>query len=389
MKAITYDLEYLCQKMSDMSGLPVRIYKNNRLDKTFSVFKLVKDPVVLHLSELLQLKDHVAYFITPDFDYYGIMNIEDTKIILGPSKQGVPSMQHIHDLAYQLNVSSQDFPAFRDSMMSIVPMPLDSLIQMMCTLNHVFNQEKLSLSDFQIKGQDKSKLYFYGETAQPSDIYRNLQVEQQLKDIVSAGDDELLQKWVSEVPTVRSGNLADTFIRQHRNTFIVSTTLVSRTAIEAGMNAEDAFKMSDSFIQQCENAQSVDEINKLQYEMVLGYTKAVNALKKMTDDSGLKADIYYYVIHHISEPVTTSEIADSLYMSRSHLSTTFRKKYGEELSSYIHRIKMDRAMELIKDKSKSITQISDYLGYSSPSHFNRVFRQYCHLKPSEYRKLEA
>ena len=119
--------------------------------------------------------------------------------------------------------------------------------------------------------------------------------------------------------------------------------------------------------------------------MVYTFTKEVSKLTEMTDDR-LSNEIYHYVLHHISDPIRTREIADHLYMSRSYLSTLFKKQYGKNLNDYIHEIKISKAKELLQDHSKSIILISDYLGYSSSSHFNRVFKQITGISPKEYRK---
>ena len=103
-------------------------------------------------------------------------------------------------------------------------------------------------------------------------------------------------------------------------------------------------------------------------------------------DSRLTNEIYHYVIHHLSDAIRTQDIADHLYMSRSYLSTLFKKQYGMNLNDYIHQIKIDKAKELLTDHSKSILLISDYLGYSSSSHFNRMFKVITGMTPKEYRK---
>ncbi len=186
-------------------------------------------------------------------------------------------------------------------------------------------------------------------------------------------------------PTVRPGILSSNVLRQNKNTFIVTTTLISRAAIEAGMQLEDSFKLSDTFVQKCENTNDLDSFNALQYEMVYTFTKEVSKLKEMTDDR-LSNEIYHYVLHHISDPIRTQEIAEHLYLSRSYLSTLFKQQYGKNLNDYIHEIKIGKAKELLQDHSKSIILISDYLGYSSSSHFNRVFKDITGISPREYRK---
>ena len=58
------------------------------------------------------------------------------------------------------------------------------------------------------------------------------------------------------------------------------------------------------------------------------------------------------------------------------------------LSEYIHRVKIGRAAELLRDPEKSVAQIGDYLGYSSPSHFDRMFRKIMNVSPLAYRRKD-
>lgn len=372
--------------MADMSGLPVRLFYNDKNKKIFTNSLLIADPIELYKNELFSKTEHVSYFITPSTEFYGIINSKDFRIIVGPSPQSPFTDRKLHDLAFELNVLPKDFKTFSEAMKSIIPMPLDSILQMLCTLNHVINNEKLNLSDLQINETIRSVDLNYSEVLHESDIYKNYAIEQQISSIISTGDIAMLEKWVSEAPTVRAGTMANSFIRQNKNAFIVSCALFSRVAIDAGISPEDAFRMSDSYIQECENAQSIDEINNLNYRMVYDFTAEVNRKKRLTENTSLKSSIYFYVLHNISKPITTSDIANHLYMSRSYLSTTFKKTYGIDLNKYIHIIKIDKAKDLLKDHSKNITQISNYLGYSSSSHFNRIFKQITKTTPNEYRK---
>ena len=263
MKAFTIDIEYLCQKMSDMSGLPIRIYENGGLKKIYSVIPLTVDPFVLFQDELMIRTQHVSYYITPDSDYYGIINSDPLKIIIGPSRANLRSEQELKDLAFKLNVPIKDYDSFSMAMKAIVPMPLDSVIQMMCTLNHVLNREKLNVSDFQIKETEMTEKFNYEMPVSDSDIYKSYNIENQIADIVRSGDIKLLEQWVKEAPTVRSGTLSANLLRQNRNTLIVNATLISRVAVSCGMDVSDAFKLSDAFIQRCENARDLNEINAL------------------------------------------------------------------------------------------------------------------------------
>lgn len=380
------DIGYLAGKMSDMSGLPIRIVRNGKITDSFSVIPMTGDPVILCLDTLLKIKEHVAYHITPEYLIYGILNAPGITLVIGPSFNNPPSRQEIHDLAFRLNVNIRDFDAFSGFIKSIVPMPLESILQMLCTMNHILNGEKLNLGDVLSEQLPGSEIRNAGAPSRSSDIYRVESIEKQLTDIVTSGDTERLREWIREVPSVRTGTIADSFIRQNKNNFIVTTALVSRAAVRAGMDLEDAYRMSDSFILMCENAKTAEEISSLYISMLTGYTGSVAGIKKITEGSALKNDVLKYVTHHISETITTDDVAEHLFMSRSHLSTLFKKTCGEELSRYIQMIKIERSKELLPDRNRTITQISDYLGYSSSSHFTRVFKSITGMTPAVFRK---
>lgn len=386
MKTLTFDLEYLCRKMTDMSGLPIRIYQNNQLTSRFSVVEFLIDPVDLYIDDLLKRKENVSYFLTERYEYYGIINSDETAIIIGPGRENPLDNQQLRDLAFQLNITNKDYETFSDFISAIVPMPLESMIQMMCTINHILNGDKLSVSDLHLKESSASERINYYQNSSSADAYKGYNIERQILDIVRNGDLETLEKWAQQAPTLRSGKLSDNLLRHRKNTFIVTTTLSARAAIESGLKVDEAFKLSDLFIQKCENCSNLDDINYLFYEMIFTYTREINNLKKLTTKTKISKDVYFYIIKHLSEPIKTEDIAKALYMSRSYLSTNFKKETGISLNNYIHKIKIEKAKELLMDDSKSITLISDYLGYSSSSHFNRIFKQLTGFTPKEYRK---
>ncbi len=72
-------------------------------------------------------------------------------------------------------------------------------------------------------------------------------------------------------------------------------------------------------------------------------------------------------------------------MSRSHLSHSFKAETGMALSDFIMQKKIEEAKKLLHYSTKSLSAISTYLGFSSQSHFSRVFKKYVGENPSVYR----
>ena len=65
--------------MGNLSGIPIRIYKNGKLDFYHSLIALPKDPICINLDSILAIKEHVGYFVDPYFAYYGIVNSGNQK----------------------------------------------------------------------------------------------------------------------------------------------------------------------------------------------------------------------------------------------------------------------------------------------------------------------
>ena len=141
-----------------------------------------------------------------------------------------------------------------------------------------------------------------------------------------------------------------------------------------------------SYIQQCELTASPERIANLQYRMLLDYAERVERLHRGAVSSRLTADVANYVQHHLSDAIKTEQIARALYVSRPYLSKKFRESTGETLTDFILKEKTEEAKRLLRYSDKSLTAIGSYLGFSSPSHFSRIFRKYAGSSPHEYRE---
>jgi YesN/AraC family two-component response regulator len=90
---------------------------------------------------------------------------------------------------------------------------------------------------------------------------------------------------------------------------------------------------------------------------------------------------------HIDTNLSLKELSKGLEISPSYLSREF-SKYFEDLSfgDYIRKQRIDRAVELIKTSTYSLTEIAYLTGFSDQSHFTRIFKKNMGQNPSGYRK---
>ena len=396
------DVNYLCTTIGNLSGVPIRIFERNKQIFFYSQSKLPRDPMAIYQKEIFAIHANVGYFTTPHFHYYGIVNSGSLKIVIGPTCQIAESDQELRELAFRADVPQEEIDAFLAGMKSIIRMPFESILQILCTMNHVLNGEKLSLKDitiynakqetliaFQEKQQAAQKLSVIPPGNQKLVPHNTFDQEQAIMRIVRKGDTAALQEWIAAAPAIRGGVLAKEQLRQRKNMFIVTVTLASRAAIRGGMDVDDAFSYSDFYIQQCELLSSPEDIANLQYRMILDYTKRVERLRLGKQPTKLTLDVANYIQHHMSETITAEKIAEELFLSRPYLSRKFKEETGENLTDFILKEKTEEAKRLLRYSDKSLTAIGSYLGFSSPSHFSRVFRKYAKISPRDYREKYA
>ena len=394
------DLEYLCRVIGNLAGIPVRIYNEREQSFFYSVVDFPTDPIAPYIDNVFAINNHVGYFTTPYFNYYGIVRSGRYTVVIGPSRMTPMSDNDLRELAFTCNLDFAEVEAFAVAMKSLVQMPLGSIVQILCTLNYVMNEEKLSLEDVAIydfeqvnleeltEREQLEKLYEKQDGYIPREIHNTLALEETLMHMIQKGDVGALCEWLSNAPSVRGGVIANDALRQVKNTFIVTATLSSRSAIKGGMDVEEALSLSDEYIRKCELMTTMESIVNLQYHMVLDYTRRVERVRIGRNPSKLLMQVTGYVQRNLSRPVDVDTLAKTLFISRTHLATKFKKETGMTLTDFILNEKIEEAKRLLRYTDKSLTLIADYLGFSSQSHFTRIFKKYSGKTPKEYRECK-
>ena len=75
-------------------------------------------------------------------------------------------------------------------------------------------------------------------------------------------------------------------------------------------------------------------------------------------------------------------------MNRTYLCSLFAQQTGMTISQYVTNIKVEEAKRIMDITPKTIAEIAAYLGYSSQSHFQRVFKKHTGMTPGEYRSKQ-
>lgn len=84
-----------------------------------------------------------------------------------------------------------------------------------------------------------------------------------------------------------------------------------------------------------------------------------------------------------------SNLADTLHLSLSYLSTVFKNATGQNISNYLSARRLERAQALLRDASIPIKDVCFSSGYDDPRYFAKFFKKHTGMTPSEFRNLYA
>ena len=79
-------------------------------------------------------------------------------------------------------------------------------------------------------------------------------------------------------------------------------------------------------------------------------------------------------------------LARIAYVSEAHFIRTFRSTFGETPHRYLQRRRVERAMFLLRESDRSVTEICLDVGFTSLGTFSRTFRAVVGESPSSYRE---
>ncbi|MGX8907250.1 helix-turn-helix domain-containing protein [Streptomyces netropsis] len=87
-----------------------------------------------------------------------------------------------------------------------------------------------------------------------------------------------------------------------------------------------------------------------------------------------------------AQPLDVPALARIAHVSPAHFTRTFRATFGETPHRYLQRRRVERAMFLLRETDRSVTDICFEVGFGSPGTFSRTFSDIVGRSPRTYRK---
>lgn len=244
------------------------------------------------------------------------------------------------------------------------------------------NKEKSKLS---IEELLEKKLY---QQREYSVYHLEYEKEMNFYKAVQKGDIELVKKLLLPLKNEKFGRLSKNMVQNLKYHVVILIAMLTRFCIEAGMNPESAYTLSDIYICQMDDFSTEDEIIDFHRKIIFDYT---NRMAKMDKTFGLSKKVIKtmdYIYDNIQSKIRISDIAKKIDINPTYLCEIFKKETGFSINQFIKKKKIETAEKLLVYENFSVAELADILGFASSSHFIEVFKSETGFTPCSYKEKE-
>lgn len=93
-----------------------------------------------------------------------------------------------------------------------------------------------------------------------------------------------------------------------------------------------------------------------------------------------------YIDNNYHKELSLSHVAKYIYLSDSYFAHSFKNKFGISPKSYILKVRIESAKELLENTDNKISDIALSVGFSSQQRFNDIFKKQVGVTPLRFRQ---
>ncbi len=216
--------------------------------------------------------------------------------------------------------------------------------------------------------------------------HHSFSIEQQFKKYMLNGDANSIFRSLDDVESETVGKISNSAMKQREYIAVIIVSFATKYAIQGGVDQFLAYDLSDLYLQEISNCQTLAHYDDIIHDVITRFTKEIQLEKEQKNGNIYVQKCKEYIYNHLNKPIQVKEIAESIGISPIYLSQIFSKSQGETIKSYLLRKRIELSQNMLRFSDYDISQISCYLGFSSQSHFTAVFKKYTGETPDIYRK---
>ena len=392
----TEEIYKTCKLLHATHYLPIACFEKDTAPERLFCSYAGYAPVFSAMAQKASKNEKVS-LVSGYAGLYGVVRVPQNGLLIvtGPFIN-----KHLDDalfdiLLHDYQISWDERESLKQFLLSLPRHSLNRFLNFLALLHYLFNGEELAFTDYFKNAfpslQNEIGVKHSKEILKEADFsHGTYGIEQQLLSYVSAGDVAGIHAFfdaVARSTPMTEGKVADDTLRQSKNIFIGLVCMVGKVgAIRGNLDIEQTYQLIDLYTQECERCTSVSQVNQLRYSAIMDFTHRVAEQKHPAAYSDEVYKALQFIKSHTNQPIGVPDVIQHVGKSRSAFMEQFKKETGETIGRYIMKAKLQEAKLLLAYSNRSLPAISNFLFFSSQSHFQNLFKKEFGVTPLEYRR---
>jgi AraC-like DNA-binding protein/ligand-binding sensor protein len=210
-----------------------------------------------------------------------------------------------------------------------------------------------------------------------------LEKERMLLAAIRRGDNENGRKILNELlAALLFSNPGEYRYIQFRAIELV--VLLSRADVNPACTEKIILETNNSYLKQIQESDNIEDLTDVLHIVVDRIAGRIFSFQGIRHAAALrKAE--HFIWENYTRKISLQEIAAVSGLSAPYFSTIFKEEMGENLSSYLNRLRVEKAAALLADTDLSLSEIAGACGFEDQSWFSKIFKHYTGISPGKYR----
>jgi AraC-like DNA-binding protein/ligand-binding sensor protein len=251
--------------------------------------------------------------------------------------------------------------------------------------------EHLSAGSGEYLSADSGEALYMAKESAPSPAYP-MDKERLLLAALRRGDHEAGRKLLDELMDVLFHSNPGPFkFMQFRAMELV--VLFSRAAMKPRLAGKEStaspydaalLEVNNRYFRYIQEAKNVEELTDMLHIIVERMSSQIFSFQGMCHASVLrKAERFIW--ENYTRKISLQEISAAAGLSAPYFSTIFKEEMGENLSSYLNRLRVEKARHMLAETDLTLNEIASSCGFEDQSWFSKIFKGFTGISPGKYR----
>jgi AraC-like DNA-binding protein/ligand-binding sensor protein len=222
-------------------------------------------------------------------------------------------------------------------------------------------------------------LNYEGSTSYPMDKERMLLAS------LRRGDNAQARKILKELLDILYAQAGGSFAVFQLRAIELAVLLSRSVSRTEDLEDPETVEANNRYLKKIEDAGNAAEIMEILQISLDRMSGKIFSFQGVRHSSALrKAERFIW--DNYTRKISLQEIASASGLSAPYFSTIFKDEMGENLSNYLNRLRVEKAVAMLGENDRSISEIAAACGFEDQSWFSKIFKAHTGLSPGKYRE---